>query len=50
MNARFAALEDAGRIERVTAGRPEAERFHAIVARDVGVDGMKGLRSRRTSA
>lgn len=35
MSERFAALEQEGKIERVTAGRFEVERLHAIVARDL---------------
>ncbi len=33
MNGHFVALEDAGKIERVSAGRAEVERLHAILAR-----------------
>ncbi len=35
MNGRFAAFEDAGKIERVPSGRAEVERLHAIIVRDV---------------
>ncbi len=35
MRERFAELERDGKIERVPVGRPEVERLHAIVARDL---------------
>ena len=35
MNGRFAAFEDAGKIERVPTGPAEIERLHAIIVRDV---------------
>lgn len=35
MSARFAALEQEGKIERVPAGRAEVDRLHAVVARDL---------------
>jgi hypothetical protein len=46
MNGPFATLEDAGRIERVSAGRAEVERLHAIVARDVATAGELRERDR----
>lgn len=35
MNKHFAALEQEGKVERVTAGRAEVDRLHAIVSRDL---------------
>jgi uncharacterized protein (UPF0332 family) len=35
MNARFEALEQEGKTERVPTGRAEVDRLHAVVARDL---------------